>query len=155
MYSWTHSHKKQWWAHLVTHVLHISKSLLIQGSLLVPMVAIKYEISPSYQHLWALLERFNPETCIFFTHVGELGMALHEMEEVSGYIMATFLIRSVYPQARSLISSPKRIMLYTVYTGRCFTTSLFVGMKKEKEIMASLTYLGPTIYSLELKIPVR
>lgn len=52
--------------------------------LLTPVVDNKYGIPPSHQHLWAVLECFNPETCTFFIPIGELRMTLHEMEEVSG-----------------------------------------------------------------------
>ena len=34
-----------------------------------------------------MLERYNLETCTFFTPVGEMGFALHEMYEISGLAM--------------------------------------------------------------------
>ena len=38
-------------------------------------------------NFFAMLELYNPVTCIFFTPSGELGFALHEMYEVSGLLM--------------------------------------------------------------------
>ena len=34
-----------------------------------------------------MLEKYNPDTCTFFTPVGEIGFSLHEMFEVSGLPM--------------------------------------------------------------------
>jgi len=34
-----------------------------------------------------MLERYNPESCTFSTPVGKMGLALHEMYEVSGTMM--------------------------------------------------------------------
>ena len=36
-------------------------------------------ITPSYYHFFTMLEKYNPGTCTFFTRVGEMGFALHEM----------------------------------------------------------------------------
>ena len=41
----------------------------------------------SNHHFYAVLESYNLETCTFFTPVGEMGFALHEMYEVSGLVM--------------------------------------------------------------------
>ena len=41
-----------------------------------------YPASP--QNFFGILERYNPLTGTFFTPVGEMGLALHELHEVSG-----------------------------------------------------------------------
>ena len=38
-----------------------------------------------------MLERYNPDSCTFFTSSGEIGFALHEMYEVSGLPMGDLL----------------------------------------------------------------
>jgi len=45
------------------------------------------DIPQSNHHFYAILERCNPKTCTFFTPVGEMRFALHDMFEVSGLVM--------------------------------------------------------------------
>lgn len=61
-------------------------------------VANKCGLPPSYQHLWALLERFNLKTCSFFTPVSELRMVMHETEEVLGLHHGNLPQGSMWPQ---------------------------------------------------------
>ena len=63
------------------------EDLLLQVGLYGAVRAIQYGILQSIQHFYAILERYNPNTCIFFTSIGEMGLALHEMYEVSGLII--------------------------------------------------------------------
>jgi len=49
-----------------------------------------------------MLERYNPETCTFFTPVGEIGLALHEMYEVYGQVMGNILYEEYVPSAEEL-----------------------------------------------------
>jgi len=46
-----------------------------------------YGIAPSHYNSFAILEKYNPNTCTFFTPVRKMGFALHEMFEVSGQSM--------------------------------------------------------------------
>jgi len=46
-----------------------------------------YGITLSYYNFFAILEKYNLDTCTFFTMVGEMGFALHEMFEVLGLSM--------------------------------------------------------------------
>ena len=57
--------------------------LLLQVGLYEAISAIQYGLPQSTQYFYAVLERYNLETCTFFTLVGEMGLALHEMYEVS------------------------------------------------------------------------
>jgi len=59
------------------------EDLLLQTGLYGAMRDLQYGISQSTQHFYAMLERFNPETCTFITPIGEIGLALYEMYEVS------------------------------------------------------------------------
>ena len=45
---------------------------------------MKYGIRQNPSSFYAMLERFNPDSGTFYTPVGELGFALHEMHVVSG-----------------------------------------------------------------------
>jgi len=41
--------------------------------------------------LHAILERYNPETCTFFTPIKEIGLALHKIYEVSELVIGDAL----------------------------------------------------------------
>ena len=49
-----------------------------------------------------MLEHYNPETCTFFTSVGEMRLALHEMYEVSGLVMGKISYEEYVPSAEEL-----------------------------------------------------
>jgi len=84
---WVHSSDKYWWSRIVGFVFEDLKDKLLQSSLSVAVRAVQYGILQSSHHFFIMLERYNPETCTFFTPVGEMGFALHEMYEVSGLAM--------------------------------------------------------------------
>ena len=46
-----------------------------------------YRIILSHYNFFGILEKYNPDTCNFFTPVGEMGFALHVMFGVSGLSM--------------------------------------------------------------------
>ena len=84
---WVHSSDKYWWSKMVGFVLEDLKDELLQTSLYTAVQAVQYVIPHSSHHFFVMLERFNSETCTFFTPVVEMGLALHEMYEVSGLVM--------------------------------------------------------------------
>jgi len=45
---------------------------------------VHYGLPQSSHHFYGVLERYNPLTGTFFTPVGEMRLALHELYEVSG-----------------------------------------------------------------------
>jgi len=55
------------------------EDLLLQVGLYEAIRTAQYGIPQSTQLFYAILERYNPETCTFFTTIGEIGLALHEM----------------------------------------------------------------------------
>jgi len=61
------------------------EDLLLQIGLYRAVRTVHYGIPQSIQHFYAILKWYNPETCTFFTPIGEMGLALHEMYEVSGW----------------------------------------------------------------------
>jgi len=60
---------------------------LLQCALYPAVRATCYEIAPSDYNFFGVLEKYNPDTCTFFTPIGEIRFALHEMFEVSGLSM--------------------------------------------------------------------
>ena len=67
---------------MVGFVLKDLKDEQLQTDLYNDVWAAQYGITQSSHHLFSMLEHYNPETCTFFTLVGEIGFALHEMYEV-------------------------------------------------------------------------
>jgi len=43
-----------------------------------------YGIALSNYNFFVILEKYNPDTCTFFTLIGEMGFALQEMFEFQG-----------------------------------------------------------------------
>ena len=68
---------------MVGFVLTEIGDFLLQTGLYGAVRAVQYGIPQSTQHFYAVLERYNPETCTFFTPLGEMGLAFHKMYEVS------------------------------------------------------------------------
>lgn len=46
--------------------------------------AVQHGLPFSHFHIFSILELYNPEIGIFFTPIGEMGLALHELYEISG-----------------------------------------------------------------------
>ena len=84
---WIHSTDKHWWCRMVGFVLAELGVLLLHAGLYGAVRAIQYSIPQSTQHFYIILEHYNPETCTFFTPLGEMGLALHKMNEVSGLVI--------------------------------------------------------------------
>ena len=72
---------------MVSFALAQFENLLWQASLYGTVRAVMHGIPQSNHHFYAILERYNSETCMFFTPIGEIGFALHEMYKVSGLMM--------------------------------------------------------------------
>ena len=81
---WVHAHDGDWWPHLIEFVETRFGSLLEKIYLAIAIRAVKYGIRQNPSSFYAMLERFNSDSCTFYTPVGELGLALHEMHVVSG-----------------------------------------------------------------------
>jgi len=84
---WVHSTDKNWWGRMVGFTLAEFEGLLLQAGLYGAVRAVQYGIPQSTQHFYAILEHYNPETCTFFTPIREMGLAFHEMYEVSGLMI--------------------------------------------------------------------
>ena len=72
---------------MVGFVLAEFEDLLLQTGLYGAIRVVQYDIPQCIQYFYAIPERYNPETCTFFTPIGEMRLALHEMYEVSGLMI--------------------------------------------------------------------
>lgn len=81
---WVDATDKDWWARLVKFV-ESNFALSLQATHLRPAIRkVKYGIHQNPFPFNAMLERYNPDSRTFYTPVGELGLALHEMHVVFG-----------------------------------------------------------------------
>ena len=78
------------------------KNLLLQAGLYGAVRAIQYGIPQSTQYFYAILEHYNPKTCTFFTPLGEIGLTLHEMYEVSGLVIGDAPYEEYVPSTEEL-----------------------------------------------------
>ena len=98
---WVHSPAAGWWAQMTKFVLKELETPLAQAGLLVPVRATEFGIIQSHFHFFSILEKYNPDSCTFFTPVGELGFALHEMHEVSGLVLGICRMKSLFLARRN------------------------------------------------------
>ena len=87
---------------MVSFTLEQFEDLLWQAGLYRAVRAIMHGIPQSNHHFYAILERYNPETFKFFTLVGEMEFALHEMYEVSGLVMGDAPYEEYVPSIEEL-----------------------------------------------------
>ena len=52
--------------------------------------------------MYAILERYNPAICTFFTPIGEMRLALHEMYEVSRLMIGDVPYKEYVPSTEEL-----------------------------------------------------
>ena len=63
-----------------------------------------------------MMERYNPETCMFFTPVWEMRLALHEMYKVSGLVMGDIPYEEYVPSAEELhLMEDSAPLVYATY----------------------------------------
>ena len=87
---------------MVSFVLKELEEPLLQYGLYHAVRALHYGIISSHYHFFAMLEKYNPNTCTFFTPVGELGFALHEKFEVSGLSIGDLSYEEYIPGTEEL-----------------------------------------------------
>jgi len=78
------------------------ENLLLQAGLYGAVRIIQYGIPQSNQYFYAILERYNLKTCTFFTPIGEMGLALHEMYKVSGLVIEDAPYEEYVPSTQEL-----------------------------------------------------
>ena len=89
---------------MVGFVLAKLGNFLLQAGLYEAVRAVQYGLLQSTQYFYAVLERYNPETSTFFTPVGEMGLALHEMYEVLGLVIGDAPMKNTSQLLRNFTS---------------------------------------------------
>ncbi|XP_020250925.1 uncharacterized protein LOC109828310 [Asparagus officinalis] len=101
-YGWASSLPKGWWPRMTGYVLGRWEKILKSSGLYVPIRATMYGLPVSCRHFLALLETYIPDSNTFLTGDGELGLALHEMHQVSGLLMGDYPYQEYFPSNRQL-----------------------------------------------------
>jgi len=77
--------------------------------------ATYFGINISVPTVYSILDMYCPASSTFFTPVGELGMALHEMWEVSNLSMGSKPCGDYFPCAEELAQLEDDLALYKTY----------------------------------------
>ncbi|XP_020242541.1 uncharacterized protein LOC109820756 [Asparagus officinalis] len=96
-YDWAFSQPKAWWTRMTSYVLGRWEKDLKSSRLYSPIRATMYGLPVSCRHFLALLETYMPDSNTFLTSGGELGLALHEMYQVSGLPMGDCPYQEYFP----------------------------------------------------------
>src|SRR5436853_618346 len=92
------------------------KDQLQQLQLLPAIVAVQHGVPSSVNNSLGMLERYNSETCTFFTPVGEVGISLREMQRVSGLPVGEFPYEEHVPRLIELEAmKDHNLELYSTY----------------------------------------
>jgi len=93
---WIHA-PKAWWRDLTLYALAHFEEDLRRLELYEAVRATYYGIQMSIANFYAIFELYCPATGTFFTPVGELGMTLHEMWEVSALPLGSLPYEEYFP----------------------------------------------------------
>jgi len=99
---WVHSTNNSWWGRMVEFVLVELGALLQQVELYHSVRAVQYGLLQSSHNFYGVLEHYNPLTDTFFTPVGEMGLTLHELYEISGLVMGDAPYEEYVPTSEEL-----------------------------------------------------
>ena len=99
---WVHSTKKQWWSQLTNYILDQFSGELERLGLYEAVRGTCHGIEVSVPNFYIILELYSPSTRTFFTSVGELGLALHEMWEVPKLPMGHLPYKEYFPRPHEL-----------------------------------------------------
>ena len=75
---------------------------------------------------FAILERYNLETCTFFTPIRKIGLTLHEMYEVSGLMIGDAPYEEYVPSTEELhlLKKSDPLAYATYWEVLCYFTSV-------------------------------
>ena len=79
-------------------------ALLQQVGLYYSVRAVQYGLPQSSHNFYGILEHYNSLTGTFFTPVGEMGLAFHELYEVSGLVWEMPLMKNTSRLLKSFTS---------------------------------------------------
>jgi len=63
---------------------------------------MQYGLPQSFHNFYGIFKRYNPLTNTFFTRVGEMGLALHELYEASGLVIGDAPYEEYVPTTEEL-----------------------------------------------------
>ena len=84
-------------------------------------------VTLSDYNFFGVLEKYNPDTCTFFTPVGEMGFALHVMFEVSELSMGDLPYEEYIPSTEELDLLSGMLPRCMGSTGRSCAISTFAS----------------------------
>ena len=94
---WVHLAQKPWWRDLVLYVLEYFEEEWIKIRLYEVVRATCYGIEINVPNFFTIFELYCPAMGTFFNLVGELGLALHEMREISNLPMGSMPHEVYFP----------------------------------------------------------
>ena len=94
---WVRSSPNQWWSNLTSFILATCEAPLKRYELFDAVKATGLGLDIHIPNFFAILERYNPHSGTFFTPVGEMGLSLHEMWEVSKLPMGSLPYEEYFP----------------------------------------------------------
>ena len=94
---WVHPSQKPWWRDLALYVLEHFEVELMRIRLHEAVRATCHGIKISVPNFFAIFELYCPDLGTFFTPVGELGLALHKMWEISNLLMGSMPYEEYFP----------------------------------------------------------
>ena len=144
---WVYSSDEYWLSRMVGIALEDLKQEPIQTSPYATVRAIQCGILQSNHHFFAMLERYNPETCKLFTSVREIGFALHEIYEVSGLAIGDISYEEYVSSADELHMIEESLPWYMRCTGKCCATSTSVRRSLGWDLEGSNKWPRRTIFS--------
>jgi len=93
-----------------------ARGLVEVGEIVPGCWAIQYGLLQSSYHFYGILERYNPLTGTFFTLVGEMGLVLHELYEISELVIGDALYEEYVLTTEGLhLLKKKGSLVYETY----------------------------------------
>ena len=75
---------------------------MLQFGLYPAVRVVCYGVAPNHYNFFAILEKYNPDTCTFFTPVGKMKFSLHEMFEVLGLSIGELSYKEHIPSTKEI-----------------------------------------------------
>lgn len=110
---WVHSSTKGRWSILPIFILKRLENQLMEMGLYRTVMAIQHGLPFSRFYFFSTLELHNLETETFFTSVGEMGLAFHELYKISALVRS--LIKNMSWQGRIASVRAQHVVIYGTY----------------------------------------
>lgn len=94
---WIYGPQGHWWHPLVGHILGVCRNSLQRTGLYEAVMVIQVGFCQSYGDFVGIFDFYDPDSGTFFTPIGELEVAYHEIHYVSGLPYRKFLYEERFP----------------------------------------------------------